>query len=213
MPNDRRDTALVGRHNNRRPQSVAGRQQTAAVVLSAGETPSPSCLLYRPSMPLGPTPCPKACTTAPPPRRFRRSSISTWKRSPRCGRRLATAVTDKAASTTWVQPGGGAWPWQIEGPRHARYRALRVAPVPPKTADLTRPSAAAGGMTGRDEGTGALIEPRNKWGNAFCLAVTIVRRLQSDTQWWVRLIRPHTQKFGHSPNPSAKPASKYTPLL
>ncbi len=35
MPNDRRDTALVGRHNNRRPQSVASRQQTAAVVHSA----------------------------------------------------------------------------------------------------------------------------------------------------------------------------------
>src|ERR1700733_6804215 len=45
MPNDRRDTALVGRHNNRRPRSAAERQQTAAVVHSAGETPSLCCLL------------------------------------------------------------------------------------------------------------------------------------------------------------------------
>jgi hypothetical protein len=52
-------------------------------------------------------------------------------------------------------------------------------------------------MAGRDEGTGALIEPRN---NRACrrLAVTIIRRLQSFTQWWVRLNKPHTQKFGHS---------------
>jgi hypothetical protein len=44
MPNDRRDTVLVGRHNSRRPRSAAGRQQIAAVVHSAGETPSPSLL-------------------------------------------------------------------------------------------------------------------------------------------------------------------------
>ena len=31
------------------------------------------------------------------------------------------------------------------------------------------------------------------------LAVRINRRLQSDTQWWVRLNTPHTQKFGHFP--------------
>src|SRR3954452_9841368 len=31
------------------------------------------------------------------------------------------------------------------------------------------------------------------------LAVTIIRRLQSFTQWWVRLNKPHTQKFGHFP--------------
>ena len=75
---------------------------------------------------------------------------------------------------------------------------LRVAPVPPKTADLTRPGAAARGISGRDEGTGVLIEPRNKCGHASYLAVTIIRRLQSVTQWWVRPNKPHTQKFGHS---------------
>jgi hypothetical protein len=52
-------------------------------------------------------------------------------------------------------------------------------------------------MAGRDEGTGALIEPRNNRAR-LGLAVRIIRRLQSFTQWWVRLIRPHTQKFGYS---------------
>ena len=43
----------------------------------------------------------------------------------------------------------------------APKRGLRVAPVPPQAADLTRPARGAGTMPGRDEGTGALIEPRN----------------------------------------------------
>jgi hypothetical protein len=43
----------------------------------------------------------------------------------------------------------------------ARGRGLRVAPVPSKTADLSRPGAAARTMAGRDEGTGVSIEPRN----------------------------------------------------
>jgi hypothetical protein len=51
-------------------------------------------------------------------------------------------------------------------------------------------------MAGRDEGTGALIEPRNNRARRR-LAVTIIRRLQSFTQWWVSLNEPHTQKFGH----------------
>jgi len=55
-------------------------------------------------------------------------------------------------------------------------------------------------MAGRDGGTDAWIEPRNN--RACChLAVAITRRLQSLTQWWVKLNKPHTQKFGHSPNP------------
>jgi hypothetical protein len=53
-------------------------------------------------------------------------------------------------------------------------------------------------MAGRDEGTGTSIEPRNNRARRR-LAVTIIRRLQSFTQWWVRLNKPHTQKFGHSP--------------
>ena len=87
--------------------------------------------------------------------------MSIWTVSRRCGLHLVTAVTDRAAITTWVQHGRRARPWQIVGPRHARYRALRVAPVPPKTADLPRPGAAARKMAGRDGGTGALIEQRN----------------------------------------------------
>ena len=52
-------------------------------------------------------------------------------------------------------------------------------------------------MAGRDEGTGALIEPRT---NRACrgLAPRIIRHLKSFTQWWVRLTKPHTQNFGHS---------------
>ena len=41
-----------------------------------------------------------------------------------------------------------------------------------------------------------MIEPRNNRERRR-LAVTIIRRLQSFTQWWVRLNKPHTQKFGH----------------
>ena len=54
-------------------------------------------------------------------------------------------------------------------------------------------------MAGRDEGTGALVEPRNDCGHRG-IAVAIVRPLQSFTQWWVRPTKPHTQKFGHSPD-------------
>src|SRR5487761_1898225 len=81
---------------------------------------------------------------------------------------------------------------------HAPKGGLRVAPVPPKTADLTRPGMAARAMAGRDEGTGVLIEQRNRCGNASCLAVRITPRIQSTTQWGGRLNTPHTQKFGHS---------------
>jgi len=43
----------------------------------------------------------------------------------------------------------------------APKRGLCVAPVPPHAANLTGPARDALGMAGRDEGTGALIEPRN----------------------------------------------------
>jgi hypothetical protein len=99
MLSDKRDTALVGRHNNRKPRSAAGRQQIAAVVHSAGETPSRTCLPYRQSMPLGPTPCPKACAPVPPPRRFRKLSISTSIPSPISDRRGDLAVT--ASRNIW----------------------------------------------------------------------------------------------------------------
>jgi len=91
-------------------------------------------------------------------------------------------------------PGRGkSWVLAMLAPK----RSLRVAPVPPKTADLTRPGAAARTMAGRDEGTGISIEPRNNRAHRG-LAVAIARRLQSLAQWWVRLTKPRTQKFGHS---------------
>jgi hypothetical protein len=43
----------------------------------------------------------------------------------------------------------------------APQRGLRVAAVRPHAANLTGLARDAGGMAGRDEGTGALIEPRN----------------------------------------------------
>ena len=60
------------------------------------------------------------------------------------------------------------------------------------------PRAAARTTPGRDEGTGALIEPRNNRARRG-LAVTTIRRLPSITQWWVRRKTPRTQKFGYSP--------------
>ena len=93
----------------------------------------------------------------------------------------------------------------------APKRSLRVAPVPPKTADLTRPGAAARAMAGRDEGTGVWIEPRNNRARRG-LAVTIVRRLQSLAQWWVRLTKPHTQKFGYFRAPVGQPLPISVPV-
>jgi hypothetical protein len=43
----------------------------------------------------------------------------------------------------------------------APKQGLRVAAVPPQAANLTGLARDAGGMAGRDGGTGALIEPRN----------------------------------------------------
>jgi stress-induced morphogen len=42
-------------------------------------------------------------------------------------------------------------------------------------------------MPGRDEETGASVERRNNHEQASGLAITIARRVQSFTQWWVRL--------------------------
>ena len=77
----------------------------------------------------------------------------------------------------------------------AAKRGLRVAPVPPKTADLTRPGRPAKGTSGRDEGTAVLIEPRN---NQRCASwpcrqghppLTVEHPMVGETV-------PHTQKFG-----------------
>ena len=124
-----------------------------------------------------------------------------WTRSPRCSRRLAMAVTDRGATTSWpsmAPRAGGDKSWVLA--MLAAKRRLRVAPVPPQAAaDLTRPARVARTMPGRDEGTGALIEPRNNHAQASRLAVNTTRVLQSFAQWWVRLNSPHTQKFGYSP--------------
>ncbi len=69
---------------------------------------------------------------------------------------------------------------QIVGPRHARpKRGLRVAPVPPRGGEFDRPRARApDAMPGRDEATGALIEPSNIHRQRYQLAVQAIRRIQ-----------------------------------
>jgi hypothetical protein len=78
----------------------------------------------------------------------------------------------------------------------APKRGLRVAAVPPRAANLTGLARDADGMAGRDEGTGALIEPRNMDQRASIGACRIaIRPILLLTQWWVRLKTPHTQKI------------------
>src|SRR5208283_1315280 len=99
------------------------------------------------------------------------------------------AVTDWRAAAFWpsVAPRtGGDKSWVLA--MLAAKRRLRVAPVPPQAAaDLTPPARDAPMMPGRDEGTGAAIEPRNNHTKASRLAVNTTRRLQSLAQSWVRL--------------------------
>ena len=78
------------------------------------------------------------------------------------------AVTDWRVTTLWPKHGTAlsrdkSW---VLAMLAARPR-LRVAPGPPQAADLTRPPRAARTMPGRDEGTGASIEPRNNHEQAF----------------------------------------------
>jgi hypothetical protein len=107
---------------------------------------------------------------------------------PRSSHRWATAVTDWRATTRWpsvATPTGHDKSWVLA--MLAAKQRLRVALVPPQAADLTRPAGVAGTMPGRDEGTGAAIEPRTNGEQASDLAGTITRRLQSFAQWWMRL--------------------------
>ena len=72
------------------------------------------------------------------------------------------AVTDQRASPTGPSVASRpvrdkSWVLAMLAPK----RRLRVAPVPPHAADLPPPGRDAETMPGRDEGTGALIEPRN----------------------------------------------------
>ena len=113
---------------------------------------------------------------------------------------MAMAVTERGALTCWPsvapRPGRGkSWVLAMLAPK----RGLRVAPVPPKTADLTRPTR--GRQDNRRSGRRNRRFDRTKEQSHARrgLAVSIIRRLQSFTQWWVRLNKPHTQKFGHSP--------------
>ena len=66
-----------------------------AAAPSAGAISSPNCSPCRPSMPPGPTVYPTTCATAPPPKRFRPSSISISTTSPRSSRPVVLAVTDQ----------------------------------------------------------------------------------------------------------------------
>src|SRR5271168_672735 len=104
---------------------------------------------------------------------------------PRSSHRAAMAVTDWRATTSWpsvATDAGRDKSWVLA--MLAAKRRLRVAPVPPQAADLTPPASVARTMPGRDEGTGASIEPRNKDEQASRLAVTINPRLQSFARWW-----------------------------
>ena len=98
------------------------------------------------------------------------------------------AVTDRGATTFWLSVATRpdrvkSWVLAMLAPK----RGLRVAPVPPQAADLTRSGRVAGGMPGRDEGTGALIEPRNSREEALwpCRhdhpSLTVVRPMLGET--------------------------------
>ena len=108
-------------------------------------------------------------------------------------RRPAGSIRIRMTVSGQGAPGRGkSWVLAMLAPK----RGLRVAPVPPQAADLTQPGSAVTTMPGRDEGTGALIEPRNTPRSSHRLAVAVIRCLQSLAQWWGRLNTPHTQKFG-----------------
>ena len=108
-------------------------------------------------------------------------------------------MTDRAAIATWVQHGGRARPWQIVGPRHARSQAVAARGSGPAedggfdTAGRGRQDDGRSGRRNRH-----LDRTKEQSGDRG-LAVAIARRLQSLAQWWVRLTKPRTQKFGHSP--------------
>jgi hypothetical protein len=110
------------------------------------------------------------------------------------------AVTERRATTNGqsVAPRTGrgkSWVLAMLAPK----RGLRVAPVPPKTADLTRP--ARGRRNDAKVGTKEQALRSNQGtilGTRRGIAVAITRRIQSLAQWWVKLNKPHTQKFGHS---------------
>jgi hypothetical protein len=108
-----------------RPANSPGRRGEAA--RSAGTTRWPRCSRSRPNAPRGSRPCPKACATAPRRRRFRRSSILIWTRSPRFSRRSAMAVTERHATTHGqsVAPrtvGGKSWVLAMLAPKAGAAR-------------------------------------------------------------------------------------------
>ena len=103
------------------------------------------------------------------------------------------AVTERRATTSRhrVAPHanrGKSWVLAMLAPK----RGLRVAPVPPKAADLTRPARGRrdNGRSGRRNRRfdRTKEQPRARRG----LAVTIIRRLQSITQWWATLHKRRT---------------------
>jgi hypothetical protein len=78
------------------------------------------------------------------------------------------AVSGGRAATHWPERGGvlgRVKSWVLA--MLAAMRRLCVAAVPPRAADLTRPARAAWMVPGRDGGTGASIELRNIYEQAF----------------------------------------------
>src|SRR5208283_5291243 len=94
MPNARPATAPASSPSRSRPWCATAGPRIGAAAPSAGAISSPNCSPCRPSMPPGPTVYPTTCATAPPPKRFRPSSISISTTSPQSSRPVVLAVTD-----------------------------------------------------------------------------------------------------------------------
>src|SRR5208283_3908623 len=95
MPNARPATAPASSPSRSRPCCATASPRIGAAAPSAGAISSPNCSPCRPSMPPGPTVYPTTCATAPPPKRFRPSSISISTTSPQSSRPVVLAVTDQ----------------------------------------------------------------------------------------------------------------------
>src|SRR5271157_5924608 len=95
MPNPRPATAPSSSPSRSRPWCATAGPRIGAAAPSGGAISSPNCSPRRPSMPPGPTVYPTTCATAPPPKRFRPSSISISTTSPQSSRPVVLAVTDQ----------------------------------------------------------------------------------------------------------------------
>src|SRR6516164_9545498 len=89
-----RSSSRTGHHN-------------AAADLSVGRPPLPNSSPYRQNTPSGSTPCRERCTTPPPAKPCKQSSISTWTRSAPSNRPAASVAI------SWQNPRPGPPPPQL----------------------------------------------------------------------------------------------------